>query len=116
MTELMRFSTDRGSVVVEVDDDEPGFEPVSRGSSEIVKDTKRHLVEALNGVREAAEETLGVFTTGALRPTSVELEFGVKLNAEAGAIITKTAVEGHFTVKVTWEPGPGDKEIRASGE
>jgi hypothetical protein len=33
------------------------------------------------------------------------LEFGVKLAGEAGAIIAKTAAEGHFIVKLTWVPG-----------
>ena len=31
-----------------------------------------------------------------------EIEFGVKLNAAAGAVIAKTSAEGHLTVKLTW--------------
>jgi hypothetical protein len=40
-----------------------------------------------------------------LRPDGIEVEFGVKLNAEAGAVIAKSAVEGHFTVKLSWDRG-----------
>ncbi|HEU0088462.1 MAG TPA: CU044_2847 family protein [Pseudonocardiaceae bacterium] len=29
----------------------------------------------------------------------------MKLAGEAGAIIAKTAAEGHFIVKLTWVPG-----------
>ncbi|MBV9162665.1 MAG: hypothetical protein JO281_14200 [Pseudonocardiales bacterium] len=35
-----------------------------------------------------------------LSPGRIELEFGVKLAGAAGAIIAKTAAEGHFTVKL----------------
>jgi hypothetical protein len=30
------------------------------------------------------------------------IKFGVKLDAEVGAVIAKTGVEGHFEVKLTW--------------
>ena len=35
----------------------------------------------------------------------MEIEFGVKLTAEAGALIAKSAVEGHLVVKLSWSPG-----------
>jgi hypothetical protein len=38
----------------------------------------------------------------------VEIEFGVKLTAEAGALIAKSAVEGHLVVKLSWSPGQSD--------
>ncbi|MDQ1029514.1 hypothetical protein QF035_007096 [Streptomyces umbrinus] len=34
----------------------------------------------------------------------MEIEFGVKLTAEAGALIAKSAVEGHLVVKLSWSP------------
>ena len=33
---------------------------------------------------------------------SVEIEFGVNINAVAGAVIVKTSAEAHLTVKLTW--------------
>lgn len=53
-----------------------------------------------------------------VRPDEVQVEFGVKLSAQAGAVIAKTGVEGHLKIKLTWtrdlrpepeeesEPGP----------
>ena len=38
----------------------------------------------------------------ARKPDEVEIEFGVKLNAEAGALIARTGTEGHFQVTVRW--------------
>ncbi|WP_280403990.1 CU044_2847 family protein [Nocardia brasiliensis] len=105
MNELLEFKTDDGTaVLVEVDSNEPGFEKVSRGGDAVAK-AKRSFEEALVDVRAAAERALAVFTEGPLNPDGLEIEFGVRLNAEAGAVIAKTAVEGHLSVKLIWNPG-----------
>ena len=102
MTALVSFDLeDGGSVVVEMDETEPGFELVSRDGP--VAAARRRFEEALSGVRGAAEAALRAFRDGALRPDEIEIEFGVRLNAETGAVIAKTAVEGHLTVKLTWQ-------------
>lgn len=107
VNELMRFETASGSVVVEVAEGEPGFERVARDG--IVADAGRKLEAALQDVRDAAESALAVFRDGRLQPDGIELEFGVKLNAEAGAILAKSAVEGHFAVKLCWQRQPVDR-------
>lgn len=37
------------------------------------------------------------------RPDKIEVEFGVKLNAESGVVIAKAAAEGSIKLKLTWE-------------
>lgn len=96
----MRFETETGSIVMEVPEDEPGFERVPRDG--VIADARQKLENALHDVRNAAESTLRVFRAGVTRPDGIEVEFGVKLNAEAGAVIAKSSVEGHFTVKLSW--------------
>ncbi|MFE2748225.1 CU044_2847 family protein [Streptomyces scopuliridis] len=114
MTALMEFTTDSGAtVVVEVDRDTPGARPVARGNS--LAQAGRTFGEALQGIRSAAESALAVFRDGSLKPDGVELEFGVKLMAEAGAVIAKTSAEGHMTVKLSWNPGTTG-EPGAAGE
>ncbi|MGX4657830.1 CU044_2847 family protein [Micromonospora sp. SCSIO 07396] len=110
MSELMRFQTDSGSVVVEVAEGEIGFELVDRDS--VIADTRRKLEGAFAEVRDGAEAALRVFRDSSLNPDEVEVEFGVKLNAEAGAIIAKTSVEGHFQIKLAWK----SMQARDAGE
>ncbi|WP_033322054.1 CU044_2847 family protein [Actinomadura atramentaria] len=110
MNELVRWETDRGPVVVEVDDDQPGFESVSR-TGDLVLSAGEHLETALGTVRAAAESALASLAGLAKAPDVVELEFGVKLNAAAGAVIAKTSLEGHLKVKLTWgSPEGADEE------
>ena len=37
------------------------------------------------------------------RPTTVELEFGIKLDAEAGALVARAGAEASFNVKLIWQ-------------
>ncbi|MFD0419379.1 CU044_2847 family protein [Streptomyces sp. NPDC127108] len=101
--ELMRWESDEGPVVVEVDSRDPGYKSVSRrdGNGEI-HDVEGRFESALDNVRGAALSALRTFRTQALDPDEISLEFGVKLSAAAGAVIAKTAAEGHLTVKLTW--------------
>jgi hypothetical protein len=99
--ELMRVSlSGGGDVVVEVSDTEPGVRRASR-VGDTIQAVGETLDASLEPVREAAAAALEVFRR--IGPDQVELEFGVKLNVSAGAIIAKTAAEGHLKVKLVWQ-------------
>ncbi|MEU5291034.1 CU044_2847 family protein [Streptomyces umbrinus] len=104
MDGLVEFKTDDGAViVVEGVEDESGSRLVARADGTV--QAARTFEGSLEGVRAAAESALRVFRDGSLKPDTVEIEFGVKLTAEAGALIAKSAVEGHLVVKLSWSPG-----------
>lgn len=94
-------------MVVEVDERDAGFESIKRGPKQIVHDVNQRFEDALASVREAALPALRSFRDEALQPDEVEIEFGVKLNATAGAVIAKSTVEGHLVVKLKWTREPG---------
>ncbi|MGW0764521.1 CU044_2847 family protein [Streptomyces sp. NPDC002676] len=105
MSRLVEFETEDGAfVVVETAEPATGTRLVARGEGGEgpAAQTARTFEGALAGVRSAAQSALRVFRDGALRPDSVELEFGVKLTAEAGAIIAKGAAEGQLVVRLGW--------------
>ncbi|MFJ8104879.1 CU044_2847 family protein [Streptomyces sp. NPDC096132] len=106
MDGLVEFRTDDGAVVsVEAAaEGRPGSRLVARGDGTV--QAARTFEGALEGVRAAAESALRVFRDGTLRPDGVEIEFGVKLSAETGAIIAKGTAEGHLVVKLSWSPSP----------
>lgn len=76
----------------------PGIRARSSGAG-------RRLEDALAQARPAIRSV--VDSVRALGPDEYEIEFGMKFNAESGVVIAKTAVEGHFMVKVRWtRPDP----------
>jgi Trypsin-co-occurring domain 1 len=100
VTELVRFElADGGSVVAELDDS-PGVSRVGRQS--VLETAKGTLESALSDVRDAAAAALAQFQDMAQKPDELEIKFGVKLDAQAGAIIARTGMQGHFEVKVRW--------------
>src|SRR5687768_8477275 len=58
--------------------------------------------QALRRVKTAANELSDCIRSMAVEPDSWEIAFGVKLNAQAGAIIAKASAEANFTVKLNW--------------
>ncbi|MEU2059140.1 CU044_2847 family protein [Streptomyces sp. NPDC013455] len=100
----VEFRTEDGAhVVVEDVVTRSGARLVSRGDGPA--QAARTFEGALDGVRAAAAAALRVFRDGSLRPDAVEIEFGVRLSAEAGAVIAKGSAEGHLVVKLSWSPG-----------
>jgi hypothetical protein len=100
VAEIVRFEAAEGvSVLVEADEDTFGVERVSRGADGTIQATAG-LERALVSARATIESALAAF--GGLGFEELALEFGVKLSAEAGALIAKTAAEGHLTVTAKW--------------
>ncbi len=113
MDGVVEFRTVDGAVVaVEAVQERTGSRLVSRGDGTVR--AARTFEGALDGVRAAAESALRVFRDGTLKPDGVEIEFGVKLSAETGAIIAKGSAEGHLVVRLTWSPST--PEVRSAPE
>jgi hypothetical protein len=118
MSELLRWETDDGPVVVEVDAKDPGFKGIAHKPGEII-DVSERFEAALGNVRAAAVSALRAFRDKSLAPDEVSLEFGVKFNVSAGAVIAKTAAEGNLIIRLSWssgDPKPESSGAPKSGE
>ena len=60
--------------------------------------------QALGTVRPAAEQLMATINKLAVLPKEVEVNFGIKLSGKIGALIASSSAEGHFNVKLKWEP------------
>lgn len=122
MAEFARFPLeDGGTVLVEVET-EAGLERASRGGA-ILKDVTGSFEKALSQVRDAASAAMAQFLAMPRRPDEVELKFGVKLDAQAGAVIARTGLQGQFEVKLKWRRGevtetgkPAEEEAESESE
>ena len=106
MPELAKFSLEGGdSVYVDVEE-VPRVAPVSRHGR--ILDAKVTFETALRDVRDAAIVALTEFRAMARQPDDVEITFGVRLDAEVGAVIAKTGMAGNFEVKLSWRSNASD--------
>lgn len=102
MKELVNFELDGKPVYVEVEetDSGEGIIRASRGDDGIRK-AETKFTEALARVKPAAEAVLNTFHD-INTPDDIQLEFGLKLNATAGAIFASAASEATFKVILKW--------------
>ena len=109
MSELVRYGVGpAGAIVVEVDQPQgDGYRaPVSRADG--LSDFGQRIETNLDNVRTAAKATLAALRDN-LGVDEIVMRFGIKMTAEAGAIIARTAIEGTFEVQLTWRrSGPDD--------
>ncbi|MGW0519022.1 CU044_2847 family protein [Crossiella sp. NPDC003009] len=107
MSELVRFELAGGGEVTVELEEQPGVVRAAR-PGQVLQKARAGFTDALSEVRTAAEAALRQFQE--LGPDEVELKFGVKLDAQAGAVIARTGVQGHFEVKLKWQRQPGPLE------
>lgn len=94
---------DGSSLRVEVDDRDAGG-PVMRGrAAASVEQAGETFEQALSRVLPAFGVVVTKLRESASRPDHIELEFGLKLSAEMGAIIARTSGEANFRVVVRWD-------------
>ncbi|MGH3547631.1 MAG: CU044_2847 family protein [Pseudonocardiaceae bacterium] len=119
MTELVQFTLrDGGAILVEVDKPATGIGTVGRHDRDgVVRNLQETFERRLADVRRAAVSALDIFHEGVqpgeIRPEEIKLIFGVKLTAEAGAVIARTGVEGHLVVEMKWR-NPGSATVAES--
>jgi Trypsin-co-occurring domain 1 len=93
---------DGRSLVVEASE-EPGDEVVRAGyAHESAAGVAESFEAALDRVRNAAAVVFDRMRSFEHRPDEVTVEFAIKLGAEAGVVIAKSAVEANLTVQVRW--------------
>ena len=91
---------DGNKIFAEIERPEGGFGEAAFGHGD---PGEIDFAQALSRVRSAADELLDTVRNMASKPDSCEIAFGIKLNAQAGAIIAKASAEANFTVKLSWD-------------
>ena len=101
---LVQAEVSGGGTVSFATDDVIGVGPqrVSREHGGVVAKLDEPLDQAIAAARPAAEAVIDTFR--ALSPDGLTVEFGLVVDAEAGAVFAKAGLGAHFTVTMTWAP------------
>jgi hypothetical protein len=102
MKRLVEFPLEDGTtmlVEVEVPEQE-GLERVSRG--DIIERAHQTLEKSLEKVRPAAQFILQKLRSLHDAPDEIEVQFGINLSAESGAILAAAGVDANYSVKLKW--------------
>lgn len=82
-----------------------GVRSVSLTPKDIVEKSQEAMEHAMKTVRRMANKTMKTIEAIPIseRPTTFEVQFGIKLNAEGNALVTKAGGEATMNIKLTWE-------------
>jgi hypothetical protein len=86
--------------------DRPGVRQASiwnLSKEELAAKSREALDKAMNLIENMAQRASQLKDRIPDNFTQAEIEFGVKLDYEAGALLAKAGAEGSITVKLTWE-------------
>jgi hypothetical protein len=106
MKQLIEFPLeDGGHILVEVyeDDAQSSIVRASLDVDETIKKAQQTFESAMDKVKPAASAVIAKIRSLHDVPDEVEVQFGLKLNAEAGAIVASAGVEANYTVTLKWK-------------
>ncbi len=110
--EIAQFLLEDGTpFLIEIEEAKSNsLERISRvGIDEQIVQAKQSFEKALDQVAPVASAALNRIRRGLTTPADeVELKFGVKLTAEAGAIIASVGGEVNFEVTLKWKQGKAE--------
>ncbi|HEV2136905.1 MAG TPA: CU044_2847 family protein [Terracidiphilus sp.] len=110
MSHHVTFRLESGeSFAAEVDDPIEDHKTV-RGlgaRTELIIESSKTFEAAIQNVQRAAEVLVDRLRSLSRKPDEVSVEFGVKLSAEAGAIVAKASTDANFKITLKWKGNEG---------
>lgn len=103
MKRLVEFPLEEGgTILVEVEMPEgAGMVPAARG--EVAQRAQQTFEQALEKIRPAAQAIIKKLRALHDPPDEIEVEFGLKMSAEAGAVVAAAGVEANYKVTLMWK-------------
>jgi hypothetical protein len=86
-------------------EDETGLRSVSNDPNELLEKSQKAIDRSMKTVKSMAKKAVKTIKEIPIseRPSTVQFEFGIKMNGEAGAVVAKVGAEAAITVTMTWE-------------
>jgi len=104
MKHLVEFLLEDGnSVLVEVDDSETGSVVRSGRPTETITKAQKTFEEAIEKVKPAASAIITKIRSLHDSPDEIEVEFGLKMSADAGAFVASTGIEANYKITLKWK-------------
>jgi hypothetical protein len=105
MKRLIEFTTEDSDIIIV-----ESYDSVSEGGrvqvgsvTDIAEKAQKTFESAIEKIRPAASILISKLKDMSQSPNEVRVEFGIKLSAQAGAIITSAESEATFKITLSWK-------------
>ena len=103
MKRLIEFPLEDGtSILVEVDEPEQGGLVKASRTGDIIAKAQQTLEQSLEKVKPAAQFVIQQLRKLHDAPDEIQVAFGLKLSADAGAVLAAVGAEANYTVTLKW--------------
>ncbi|HEY9889041.1 MAG TPA: CU044_2847 family protein [Candidatus Obscuribacterales bacterium] len=97
-------SSEESIVLFEMSDARGKLTAAHRHPQELATKSAQAMVQAMGTIQALANRTSETLAKLPNPPSACELEFGIKIDATAGAIVSHAADEGNLRIKFVWAP------------
>jgi len=99
---MTEFVIDENAPVIVEFAPRPGVIQAGISSDDIVEKSSKALDSAMNTIIHMSKRVISTVDGLDKKPDSIGIEFGLKFDAEAGAILAKVGLEAALNVKLSW--------------
>ena len=114
MTHYIETKTDEGSSIrIEVEDTTKpatGFAHRSASTNVSGDNAQEAYQQVLQTIRGCADGIIGTIQDLQAQPDSAAVDFAIKVDAEAGAMVAKSREDAQFRVSLSWKQAEPDKD------
>jgi hypothetical protein len=103
--EVRRLAINTSAPILIEIEPKAGVKTVAIRPESLSEESAKAIDSVMNTIYNTATRINTTIEALAVKPSEVEVNFGIKAVAETGAIIAKASGEANFGVKITWKCG-----------
>jgi uncharacterized protein YukE len=104
MKQLIEFPVENGeSIWIEVEEPKPKGGEIEVSRRDLTKKANKTFQDAMQIVKPVSDAIINKISQLNDNIKEIEVEFGMKMDVKAGAIIASTGVEANFKMKLKWK-------------
>lgn len=103
MTAIVELEIGDDIIKVEVDPPTKSGEVQAATADEIAQRVRNSFDQALSIIQVSAERIISTINKLSETPSECEVEFGIKIDGEVGAVVARVHTGAHYVVKLKWK-------------
>ncbi len=105
-SEIITTTADEAIVLFELSSGGGALRSPKPHPQELATKSAQALGQAMGTIQALANRTTETLAKLPKQPSEFELEFGIKVDAQAGVLVSASGAEGNLRVKLVWKADP----------
>ncbi|MGD1859955.1 MAG: CU044_2847 family protein [Leptolyngbyaceae cyanobacterium] len=107
---IQTVTSEESIVLFEMSDSRGKAIATARHPQELATKSAQALVQAMGNIQALANRTAETLAKVPQPPTVCEVEFGIKMDSQAGAMVSQSATDSNLRIKFVWSAGEDSRK------